>query len=157
LYSERLITNLVEHYKDNPYVIGWQIDNETSSYGASNDDVFAGFVNHLNEKFGTPANLNKAWFLNYWGEDVNSWQDLPTRDSAQSTGYKLEWTRWQQIRVTDFLAWQADLVRKYRRPDQFVTTDFAGGMKSDVNEEAVSSFLDTAAISVSGTLSESSS
>jgi beta-galactosidase len=145
-YSERLITNLVEHYKDNPYVIGWQIDNETSSYGASNDDVFAGFVNHLKEKFGTPENLNKAWFLNYWGEDVNSWQDMPTRDSAQSTGYKLEWTRWQQMRVTDFLSWQADLVRKYRRPDQFVTTDFAGGMKPDVNEEAVSSFLDTAAI-----------
>ena len=28
--------NLVEHYKDNPAVIGWQIDNETGSYGASN-------------------------------------------------------------------------------------------------------------------------
>ena len=59
-YAKRLITNLVEHYKDNPYVIGWQIDNETASYGASNDDVFAGFVKHLKEKFGTTDNLNKA-------------------------------------------------------------------------------------------------
>lgn len=147
-YAQRLITNLVEHYKNNPYVIGWQIDNETSAYGASNPDVFAGFVNHLKEKFGTPENLNKAWFLNYWGEDVNSWDDMPTRDSAQSTGYKLEWTRWQQMRVTDYLSWQAALVRRYRRPDQFVTTDFAGGMKSDVNEEAVASALDIAAVNV---------
>ena len=145
-YAGRLITKLVAHYRDNPNVIGWQIDNETASYGASNHDVFAGFVNHLKEKFGTPRNLNKAWFLNYWGQDVNSWEDLPTRDDAQSTSYKLEWTRWQQMRVTDYLAWQAALVRQYGRPDQFVTTDFAGGMKPDVNEEAVASSLDIAAI-----------
>jgi beta-galactosidase len=145
-YCERLIKNLVTHYKDNPNVIGWQVDNETSAYGASNNDVFQGFVKHLQQKFGTPENLNKAWFLNYWGEDISTWKDLPTRDSAQSTGYKLEWTRWQQMRVTDFLSWQASLVRKYGRPDQFVTTDFAGGMKRDVNEEAVSSALDIAAV-----------
>lgn len=147
-YSQRLIKNLVEHYRDNPYVIGWQIDNETASYGASNPDVFEGFVAHLKQKFGTTDNLNKAWFMNYWGEDVNAWEDMPTRDSAQSTGYKLEWSRWQQMRVTDYLSWQAQLVRQYRRPDQFVTTDFAGGMKPDVNEEAVSGYLDIAAMNV---------
>jgi beta-galactosidase len=145
-YCERLIEHLVEHYKDNPYVIGWQVDNETSAYGASNPDVFQGFVEHLKQKFGTPEAMNKAWFLNYWGEDVYTWDDMPTRDSAQATGYKLEWTRWQQMRVTDFLSWQAALVRKYGRADQFVTTDFAGGMKPDVNEEAVSGSLDIAAI-----------
>ncbi|MGH9588290.1 MAG: beta-galactosidase [Acidobacteriaceae bacterium] len=145
-YAKRVITNLVEHYRNNPYVIGWQIDNETYSNGASNPDVFTGFVDHLKKKFGTTDNLNKAWFLNYWGEDVNSWADMPTRDSATSTSYKLEWTRWQQIRVTRYLAWQAALVRKYRRPDQFVTTDFAGGMKTDVNEEAVASSLDIASM-----------
>jgi beta-galactosidase len=147
-YSQRLIKNLVEHYKDNPYVIGWQLDNETASYGASNPDVFAGFVEHLKQKFGTTDNLNKAWFMNYWGEDVNSWEDMPVRDSTQSTGYKLEWSRWQQMRVTDYLSWQANLVRQYRRPDQFVTTDFAGGMKPDINEEAVSRSLDIAAMNV---------
>ena len=92
--------------------------------------------------------MNKAWFLNYWGEDVNAWEDLPTRDSAQSTGYKLEWSRWAQMRVTDFLAWQAALVRQYRRPDQFVTTDFAGAMHADVNEQAIANVLDIPAINV---------
>ncbi len=121
---------MVEHYKNNRHVIGWQIDNETGSYGAYNHDVFAGFVNHLKQKFGTTDALNKAWFLNYWGEDVNGWENMPTRDSAISTGYKLEWSRWQQMRVTDFLAWQAALVREYRGPDQFVTQDF-GGIDAD--------------------------
>ncbi|QNI35072.1 beta-galactosidase [Alloacidobacterium dinghuense] len=145
-YSERLIRNLVEHYKNNPNVIGWQIDNETSSYGAANRDVFIGFVNHLKQKFGTTDNLNKAWFLNYWGEDVNSWEDMPTRDSASSTSYKLEWSRWSQMRVTNFLDWQAKLVRENRGPHQFVTTDFGGGMKSEVNEFEVAKALDIPAM-----------
>ena len=85
-YAERLIRNLVEHYKNNPAVIGWQIDNETSSYGATNHDVFVGFSNHLKQKFGTTDALNKAWGLNYWGEDVNGWENLPTRDNTISTG-----------------------------------------------------------------------
>ena len=147
-YAERVIRNLVEHYRDNPTVIGWQIDNETSAYGASNRDVFVGFVNHLREKFGTTDNLNKAWFLNYWGEDVKAWEDMPTRDSAQSTGYKLEWSRWEQMRMTDFLHWQAALVRQSAGRDQFVTTDFGGMMHHDVNEEAIAESLDIAAINI---------
>ena len=83
-YAERVIINLVNHYKDNPAVIGWQIDNETGPNGASNPDVFAGFVEHLKKKFGSTDALNKAWFLNYWGQDVNDWADMPTRDNATS-------------------------------------------------------------------------
>ena len=147
-YAQRIIKNLVEHYRDNRAVIGWQIDNETASYGASNPDVFVGFVNHLKEKFGSVQNLNKAWLLNYWGQDVNNWEDMPTRDDAQSTGYKLEWSRWQQMRVTNFLAWQAGLVRQYRRPDQFVIQDFAGAMHRDVNEYQVAKSLDIVASNI---------
>ncbi len=144
-YAQRLIRNMVTHYRDNPNVIGWQIDNETSSYGASNEDVFTGFVDHLKHKFVTTEVLNKAWGLNYWGEDVNGWENMPPRDSTISTGYKLEWSRWQQMRVTDYLAWQAALVREYRGSGQFVTQDFGGAMRRDVNEFQVSKALDVAA------------
>jgi beta-galactosidase len=144
-YAERLIRHIVAHYKGNPAVIGWQLDNETSSYNATNPDVFIGFQHYLEKKFVTPEALSKAWFLNYWGENLHTWEDLPIRDGAQSTGYKLEWTRWSQMRVTDFLHWQAVLVRECASPGQFVTTDFGGMMKHDVNEEAIASFLDVPA------------
>jgi beta-galactosidase len=147
-YSERLIRNIVAHYKNSPAVIGWQVDNETSPYGAANDDVFEGFRRHLQKKFGTPEALSKAWFLNYWGQNIHTWDDLPRPDGAQSTGYKLEWARWSQERVTDFLSWQAALVRQCASPRQFVTHDFAGSLHADVNETAVAAALDMPAVNV---------
>jgi beta-galactosidase len=147
-YAERLIRHIAAHYKDNPTVIGWQLDNETSSYDAANTDVFIGFQHHLEKKFGTPEALSKAWFLNYWGEDLHTWEDLPRRDGTISTGYKLEWTRWSQMRVTDFLAWQSALVRECAGARQFVTTDYGGMMRRDVNEEAIAQHLDIVANNV---------
>src|SRR5450631_1085516 len=144
-YAERLIRHIVVHYKDNPTVIGWQLDNETSSYEAANPDVFIGFQHYLEKKFVTPEALSKAWFLNYWGENLHTWEDLPKRDGTISTWYKLEWTRWSQMRVTDFLHRQAALVRECAGARQFVTTDYGGMMKRDVNEEAVASSLDIVA------------
>jgi beta-galactosidase len=144
-YAERLISNMVSHYRDNPTVIGWQIDNETSSYGASNPQVFSEFVERLKKKFSTTDALNKAWFLNYWGQDVNDWNDMPTRDNATSTSYKLEWSRFEQDRATNFLAWQAALVRAHRRPDQFITQDYGSMMRLDVNEPEVAKVLDVVA------------
>ena len=147
-YAERLIRRIAARYKDNPAVIGWQVDNETSSYGAANDDVFIRFQHYLEKKFGTPENLSKAWLLNYWGQDLHTWEDLPRPDGAQSTGYKLEWTRWSQARVTDFLHWQAQLIREAGSPRQFITHDFAGSLHADVNEEAVSRGLDIPAVNI---------
>jgi beta-galactosidase len=147
-YAQRMIRNMVEHYRNNPNVIGWQIDNETSPNGAANHDVFTGFVNHLKLKFGTTDNLNKAWFLHYWGEDVNGWENMPTRDNATSTSYKLEWSRWGQMRVTDYLDWQAALVREYKGTGQFVTHDFGGAMQRVVNEFEVAKTLDVVADNV---------
>jgi len=147
-YAERLIRHIVAHYKDNPTVIGWQLDNETSSYDAANPDVFIGFQHYLEKKFGTPEALSKAWFLNYWGENLHTWEDLPKRDGTISTGYKLEWTRWSQMRVTDFLQWQSVLVRECAGPAQFVTTDYGGMMRRDVNEEAIAKALDIVAVNI---------
>jgi beta-galactosidase len=38
-YCERVIRKILEHYRDNPAIIGYQIDNETGASGAANHDV----------------------------------------------------------------------------------------------------------------------
>src|SRR5882757_3589324 len=59
-YAQRMIRQLVSHYRDNTTVIGWQLDNETGPNGAANPDVFAHFVGHLQARFITPEALDRA-------------------------------------------------------------------------------------------------
>ena len=141
-YAERIVRRLVEQYRDHPAIIAWQIDNETASYGATNDDVFAGFVEHLKRKFGSVEALNTAWLLNYWGQSLSSWDDLVRQDTPASTGYRLEWTRWSQRRVTEFLAFQTAIVRQLKRPDQAIMHNFSPGVHADIDEFAVAERLD---------------
>lgn len=143
-YAERIIVALVRHYKDNPHVIGWQLDNETSAYGSSNASVHREFVTWLQAKFKTTAALNEAWLLNYWGQQVDSWENFPTRDFANSTGYKLDWARFQQWRATRFIGWQADLVRRAARADQFVYQNNASLSRAEVNAYDMTRPLDVA-------------
>jgi beta-galactosidase len=141
-YCERVIRKLLEHYKDNPTVIGWQIDNETSSGAAANPDVQAGFVKYLQNKFQTVDELNKVWGLNYWGQRLNDWSEIPPQEGVINPGWKLEWQRYQQWMTTDFLAWQSRIVNEYKRPDQFITHDLAGPPRSEVNEHDIARSMD---------------
>jgi beta-galactosidase len=144
-YCERVIRKIAEHYKNNPAIIGYQIDNETFSSYAANHDVQVGFENYLKSKFKTVEELNKIWGLNYWGQRLNDWTELPPRDGILNPGWKLEWERYQQWMTTDFLAWQAKIVNEYKRPEQFITQCFAGPPRPEVNEPEVVRTLDIAA------------
>jgi beta-galactosidase len=124
LHSERIIREMMKHYAKHPAIIGYQVDNETSTYGAANYDYFRGFVDHMKSKYKTTANLNKLWGLNYWGMTLNDWDEFPTRHNATNPSYKLEWDMYSQKVAADFLTWQAEIVGEYRRPDQFITHCF---------------------------------
>ena len=141
-YAERVIRRILDHYKNHPAVIGWQVDNETTSYGTAGPNVQAGFADHLKKKFGTVEELNRAWGLNYWGQRLGGWDELPPRDGILNPGWKLEWERYQHRLATDFLAWQARIVGEYKRPDQFVTHNFVGGVRTDVDQFDIAQSLD---------------
>jgi beta-galactosidase len=145
-YAERIIRKLMEHYKDHPAIIGYQIDNETGSNGLALPNVQRAFVERLQEKYGTPDKLNRYWGLAYWGQLVQSWDEFPSREGILNPGYKLEWARFQQDIVTQFLGWQAAIVREYKRPDQFITHDFVGGIPMGIYQPAIARKLDVAAV-----------
>jgi beta-galactosidase len=83
--------------------------------------------------------------LVYWGQLVDKWEDLPPRDGILNPGYKLEWENFQHDIVTDYLAWQAKIVNEYKRPDQFVTHDFSGGVHTNLDQWAIARSLDVVA------------
>ncbi len=147
-YAERIIRRLIGHFKDHPAIIGFQLDNETHSSGTSDVRVQELFRDHVKKKFKTPEGLNNAWGLNYWGQNISSFDELPPRDGILNPGYKLEWERFQQRIIADFLAWQAAIVKEIKRPDQFITHDFVGGFPSDVDQFETAKALDIPAVNI---------
>lgn len=145
-HAERVIRAVVSHVKDHPAVIGFQVDNETGPNGLALPNVQKAFVERLKEKYGTPQTLNRIWGFAYWGQLVQSWDEFPSREGILNPGYKLEWERFQQSIVTDFLAWQARIVRELKRPDQFVTHNFVGGIRTNLDQWAIAANLDIAAV-----------
>jgi beta-galactosidase len=144
-HAERVIRQTVSHFKDHPAVIGYQIDNETAPTGITTPYVNAAFLERLKQKYKSPETINKIWGLTYWGQLVDKWEDLPPRDGILNPGYKLEWEDFQQDIVTDYLAWQAKIVNEYKRPDQFITQDFSGGVHTTLDQWAIARSLDIVA------------
>lgn len=146
-YAERIIRKLMEHYASHPAIIGYQVDNETGTYGAANYDYFRGFVDYLKNKYKTTDTLNKLWGLNYWGMTLNDWDEFPTRHSATNPSYKLEWDMYGQKVVADYLTWQAEIVSEYKRPDQFITHCFMPSLTT-LDQLAASRKLDMPSLNV---------
>ena len=144
-YAERIIRQVVGHFHQHPAVIGYQIDNETFPNGAVTPYTQRAFLDRLRHKYETTEVLNRIWGLAYWGQLVDHWEDLPPRDGILNPGYKLEWENFQHDIVTDFLAWQAKIVNEYKRPDQFVTHDFSGGVHTNLDQWAIAENLDVVA------------
>ncbi|WP_151477394.1 beta-galactosidase [Streptomyces albicerus] len=121
-HAERVIRKMAARYADHPAVIGWQVDNEPGLHLFHNHGVFQRFVDHLREKYGDIETLNREWGLVYWSHRLSTWADLWRPDGNAQPQYDVAWREFQARQVTEFIGWQADIVREYARPEHFVTT-----------------------------------
>ncbi len=158
-HSERVIRKIMEHVKNHPAIIGYQVDNETKHYGTSSENVQKAFVAYIKDKFKTLDAVNKAFGLDYWSNRINSWNDFPavngTFSASINASLNSEFAKFQRKIVTDFLAWQTKIVKEYAKPSQFVTQNFdlewrgySYGIQPDVDHFAAAKALDVAGIDI---------
>ncbi len=143
-HAERVIRKIVARYADHPAVIGYQVDNEPGNELIANPEVFQRFVDHLRHTYGTVERLNEEWGLTYWSHRLSTWADLWTPDGNVQPQYDLAWRRFQASLTTDFIGWQASIVREYAREDQFVTTCISYE-RPTVEDDALTRALDVTA------------
>ncbi|NUQ30731.1 MAG: cellulase family glycosylhydrolase, partial [Acidobacteriaceae bacterium] len=153
--AERVIVALVDHVKDNPAVIGYQVDNETKAYGNTGANVQAAFVKEMQRKFPSLDGLNHAFGLDYWSNRINRWEDFPSVDASINASLSNAFSEFQRGLVTEYLAWQAGLVRAHYRPGQFITQNFdlswqgySYGVQPEVNHWEAAKALDVAGIDI---------
>jgi beta-galactosidase len=121
-HAERVIRRILGEYAGHPAVIGFQVDNEPGNELLHNHGVFQRFIDHLRDRYGDVETLNREWGLVYWSHRLSTWADLWTPDGNLQPQYDVAWREFQARQVTEFIGWQADIVRGYARPEQFVTT-----------------------------------
>jgi beta-galactosidase len=153
--AHRVIVALIDHVKDHPSVIGYQLDNETKSYDTSGPNVQAAFVQWMRARYPDLAVVNKEFGLDYWSNRINRWEDFPSVNGAINPSLTAAFAEFQRGLVTDYLAWQASLVRQHARADQFLTQNFdldwrgySYGIQPDVNHFAAARALDIAGIDI---------
>ena len=120
-HAERVIRQLVSHTASHRQVIGFQIDNETKHYDNRGSEIQRQFAEYLKEKFRTVEKLNRTFCLPYWSNSIHDWDQFPDISGCINGGLAGEFEKFQRKTAADYLAWQADLVREYKREDQFIT------------------------------------
>jgi beta-galactosidase len=121
-YAEIIIRKVVGRYADHPAIVGFQVDNEPGHQVPHNAHVFAGFKRWLLTKYNGVEAINQAWNLTHWAHRLNEIDELWVPDGNHVPQYDLAWRRYQAELTTEYIAWQAAIVREYAAEDQFVTT-----------------------------------
>jgi beta-galactosidase len=146
LHSRRITRALAEHYRNNPFVIGWQTDNElnTSTSRSYSAATRLEFQNFLEEKYQTIAALNRAWGGDFWATAYDNFDQivLPL-DGAPvfpGPGHVQDFHRFLAFATARFQHEQVEILRAVN-PDWFVyhnlgrleDIDFRGQFSKDLD------------------------
>jgi beta-galactosidase len=118
---------LAQRFGKNPYVIGWQIDNEYSrmSFDA---DTQAQFHAWLEKRYGTLEKLNRVWTTAYNNQTYSAWDQIPLVNGMEDNnpGLWLDSKRFISDSLRAYQKVQIDAIRKYADPRQKITTNMMG-------------------------------
>lgn len=128
MYTKRIVEKMALHYKDNPSVIGWQIDNEFGIDPCYCRVCIETFRNWLKEKYKDIEELNRSWGSIFWGQEYSDWDEIqppkPPMD-MQNPSLCLEWHRFMNDSWIKYQQLQVDIIRRIA-PHHIVTHNFMG-------------------------------
>ncbi|MCR4588116.1 MAG: beta-galactosidase [Lachnospiraceae bacterium] len=139
--KSRIITEKsASHYAGRSCIIGWQLDNElnceTSEFYSDADHK--AFRAYVQKKYGTPDALNEAWGTVFWNQTYNDWSQVygprHTVHDTQNPHMMLDYIRFISDSCISFASEQAEIIRKYAKEGDFITTN---GMFGNLDNHAL--------------------
>ena len=120
--SERITRVMADHYAGNPYVIGWQIDNELHCHIGECycDACLSAFRLWLKAQYGPISVLNSAWGTAFWAQTYDSFEHIgfpyiQRRPASCSPSNLLDYKRFISDAARQF---QAGLVKPLREANR---------------------------------------
>ncbi|HEU5235021.1 MAG TPA: beta-galactosidase [Terriglobales bacterium] len=123
--ARSIAEQMAKRFGHNPWVIGWQIDNEYAEE-SYDPDTKAQFQQWLKARYGTLDNLNTRWTTAYWSQTYSSWNQIPIETRYGNPGLLLSWRRFVSDTWRSYQKNQLDVIRANSDPRQFITTNMMG-------------------------------
>jgi beta-galactosidase len=123
--ARKIAEQMAKKFGRNPYVMGWQIDNEYSDI-SFDPDTKAQFQQWLKNRYGTLDHLNEAWTTSYWSQTYFDWNQIPIETQYGNPGLLLSWKRFVSDTWRSYQKNQIDVIRPNCDSRQFVTTNTMG-------------------------------
>ncbi|MFI6814185.1 beta-galactosidase [Nonomuraea sp. NPDC050328] len=127
-HALRLVRALAERYGRHPALAAWHVSNELGCHNVYDysDDAARAFRTWLRERYGSVAELNRAWATTFWSQGYGEWDEiLPPRLAASYANptQQLDFKRFSSDALKEHLRAERDLLRELT-PDIPITTNF---------------------------------
>ncbi len=123
--ARKIAEQLAKRFGHNPYVLGWQIDNEYEM-ASFDPETKAQFQQWLKAHYATLDNLNARWTTAYWSESYTSWDQIPLQVGYGNPGLLLSWMRFVSDTWRGYQKNQLEVLRANSDPGKFITTNTMG-------------------------------
>ena len=122
-YSRNITRKIAEHYKDNKYVIAYQIDNELMAGDpyCYCEECREKFRSTMKARYGTIENLNKQWGMDFWSLTFPSFDSIELHAPGQPSLLK----NFYEFTSDCFIEFCTDMANTIREVDseKIITTN----------------------------------
>ena len=133
-YSETIIRELANHFKEEEAIVAWQIDNE---FGHEGSDVCycneckKTFREYLRKTYNNDIDkLNEIWGTRFWSQTYNDFEEIPIPAKTITThnpSLRMEWERFRSLSVENYAKFQVEILKEILGEDSVIIHDFSGG------------------------------
>jgi beta-galactosidase len=145
--SAKLAGKLAERYRNYPGLLVWHVSNEYITHCYC-ENCAAAFRNWLKSRYGTLEEVNRRWYMNFWGHTVYDWEEIvpPSKlggDYICFQGMCLDYKRFMSDSILECYLGEYRAIKAFT-PDIPVTTN-TWGLINNIDWHRWAEYMDVAA------------
>jgi beta-galactosidase len=150
--ARRISQAVADHFGADPWVMGFQIDNEVGHEGSDRctcSHCRQAWQTWLEKTYTYPEAMNEAWGAVFWGASYTRFEQVPVPRLQPATGHNpgllLDYDRFCSDAAADFVHEQTGILRAKAGRDQWITTNlFPPPLSNAIDMERLTKGMDFA-------------